>query len=140
MSAINIRTVTEVRESFSAYLDDVIRKSPQAIKRHRDSFITMSPEHVDAMLDHVSFTLTFDNEENGSVSGTLEEVGLSANAPDLQALEDKLANYLLEYADDYMSQFTRYFLSPNRRAHFPYVMKAVIQPDRAALTALFKHA
>lgn len=140
MSAINVRTATEVRESFSAYLDDVIRKSPQAIRRHRDSFITMSPEHINAMLDHLSFTLAYDNEEDGSLSGTLEEVGISANAPDLQSLKDTLANYLLDYAEDYMSQFTRYFLSPNRRAHFPYIMKAIAQADNAALTALFRNA
>ena len=92
------------------------------------------------MLDHVDFTLTYDSEADGTMSGSLEEIGISANAPDLKSLKDTLADYLLEYVEDYMSQFNRYFLSSNRRAHFPYIMKAIAQTDRNALTALFKHA
>lgn len=135
-----MRTASEVRESFSAYLDDVIRKSPQSIKRHRDSFITLSPEHIDALLDNLTFTLTYDVESDGSVSGSLEEVGLSANAPDLCHLKEVLSGHLLEYAKDYMEHFTRYFLSPNRRSHFPYIMKAIVQANESSLRDLFKDA
>lgn len=140
MRPINVRTATEVRENFSEYLDDVIRKSPQVMKRHRDSFITMSPSHIDALLHNLVFTLTYDTETDGSLSGSLEEIGISANAPDLQTLKDTLADYLLDYAKDYLSEFSRYLLSANRRTHFPYIMKAVAQADKLALTALFKHA
>lgn len=140
MSVMPVRSATEVRENFSAYLDDVARKSPQAIKRHRDSFITMSAEHLNALLADVSFTLTYDVEHDGSYSGTLEEVGLSANADSLPNLATTLALHLLDYAQDYLEDFNQYFFSPNRRVHFPYVMKAVAQRDLAAVVSLFKYA
>jgi len=140
MSAIPVRSATEVRENFSAYLDDVARKSPQAIKRHRDSFITMSAEHINALLTEVSLTLTYEVEHDGTYSGTLEELGLSANAASLPELATTLALHLFEYAQDYLEDFNQYFFSPNRRKHFPYVMKAVAQHDLAAVVALFKYA
>jgi len=135
-----VRNATEVRENFSAYLDDVARKSPQAIKRHRDSFITMSAEHLNALLPHLTLTLTCDVETDGTYSGTLEEVGLSSNAVDLHALKDSLAEYLLEYAHEYLEDFNMYFFSPNRRPHFPYIMKVLAQRDLAGIVGLFKNA
>lgn len=140
MSIMKLRTATEARENFSEFLDDVVRKSPQAIKRHRDSFITMSPSQMDAMLPNLTYTVSYDIEQNGSFSGTLEDVEITGNAETLEALMEILASYLVEYAQDYLAEFNRYFHSPNRRAHFPYIMKAVAQPDVASLAALFRHA
>lgn len=137
MAIMEVRTVTDVRENFSQFLDDVTRKSPQAIKRHRDSFITMSPVQLDAMLVQVSFTLEYSVETDGSYSGALLEVGIVANAPSLDALRKTLAEYLLDYAKDYLVEFNRYFAAPNRRAHFPFIMKAIAQPDLDSLAALF---
>lgn len=134
---IGVRTVTEVRENFSQYLDDVTRKSPQAIKRHRDYFITISPEQLDAMLLHARFEFEYAIEPDGSYSGSLPDVGIVGNASDLPGLKQTLAEYLLDYAHDYLDEFNRYSAAPNRLSHFPFIMKAVAQPDLSSLAALF---
>ena len=95
---------------------------------------------MDAMLPNLTYTVSYDIEQNGSFSGTLEDVEITGNAETLEALMEILASYLVEYAQDYLAEFNRYFHSPNRRAHFPYIMKAVAQPDVASLAALFRHA
>ncbi|MBT9176779.1 MAG: hypothetical protein DDT20_01101 [Firmicutes bacterium] len=140
MYAIPVRSATEARENFSAYLDDVARKSPQAIRRQRDSFITMSFEHINALLPDLFLTLTYDIEDDGTYSGTIEEIGLCGNADTLSNLASDLAEQLMEYAQDYFTDFNKYFFSPNRRSHFPYVVKALAQSDIDAVIALYKYA
>ena len=137
MSVLTVHSVTDVRDQFRQFFDDVVRKSPQAIKKHQDVIIAMSQEQLAAMLDNLQFSLDYSVEEDGSCSGSISEVGISANAPSLAELKEKLAEHLLEYAQDYMAEFGRYSAAPNRKPHLPYIMKAILQPSLEALMEQF---
>ncbi|MCG6197514.1 hypothetical protein H1215_10065, partial [Anoxybacillus sp. LAT_38] len=47
-----------------------------------------------------------------------------------------LAQELLEYAQEYYEDFATYYSAPNRRAHFPYVLKVLIQDDLQGIVHL----
>lgn len=137
MSVMTVKNVTYVRDNFRQFFEDVVRKSPQAIKKHNDVVISMSQEHLAALLDSVTFTLEYAEEDDGSCSGALKEVDIVGNAVNLAELKKVLAEHLLEYAEDYMADFHRYVTAPNHKAHLPYIMQVLVQPNLEALVDRF---
>ncbi len=96
MSIITVNNVTYVRGNFRQFFEDVVRKSPQAIKKHNDVVISISQEHLAALLNSVTFTLEYVQEADDSYSGALKEVDIVANAPTLEELRQVLVQPDLE--------------------------------------------
>lgn len=114
---------TEVRKEWSRFIDDVTRESPALIKRNRDLVVVLSVELLDFILSEYKLTVEVKKERDGSYSGVFNEIDLMANARDIKTLEEKLANELIEYSEEYMDEFKMHYYSPNRKNHFPYVYR-----------------
>ena len=107
MYAVN---ATDVRNHWSEVIDSVIREKPTFIKRTRDCVV-----------------LT--NEDDGSITLSLCEIDLAANAPTEDEAKLLLAKDILDYANDYYSEFSYWSSAPNRRSHIPYVLRAIMLDD-----------
>ena len=105
-------SATEVRKDWSRVLDSVTRRRPAFIKRTHDNVVLASTESLSAMLSYVRYETTIFQEDDGSIT--------------LESAKKSLANDIEEYAEEYYANYERYSVSPNRRAHLPYVMKALI--------------
>jgi hypothetical protein len=75
-------------------------------------------------------------EDDGSFSGSLKELDLMANASNLEEFKTEMVRELIEYAQEYMNEFVKYYNTPNRKHHFPYVMRVVIQKENKAIWSL----
>lgn len=124
-----IINATDARKEFSRVIDTVVKGRPQAIKRNRDIVFTVAERQMFDLLKGVSFTMECDREEDGTVSGSLEEVDLVANAPDPESLRQELAKDLIEYAHRYLDEVELYYNAPNRRPHFPLVLRVLLAKD-----------
>ncbi len=122
-------SATEVRKDWSAVLDNTIRQKPQFIKRTRDYLVLSDIKFMGMLLDGYSFTANKIEEEDGSITLSLNELDLVENAPTEEEAMRKLANSIYEYAQEYYEQFNIWAMAPNRRSHVPYVMKALIIDD-----------
>ncbi|MGI6126365.1 MAG: hypothetical protein ACOYEF_05310 [Planifilum sp.] len=120
MQAMN---ATDVRRHWGEFIDGVVRGRPQAVKRNRDHILAISLDHARELLNGVRFTMKVEHEEDGSVTGSLEGFDLVENAPDRESLRRALAKELFIYSEHYFAQFPMYFSSPNRRRHFPAVLR-----------------
>lgn len=136
MLMVSVLNSTDVRQNWGAFIDDVVRGRPAVVKRNRDHFAALSVDHMNLLLEPYTFTINFLHEDDGSVTGSLEEIDLVANAPDIEQLKKALAEELVEYAREYMDNIALYYYSPNRRRHLPYVLRVLIQPDAEAVAAL----
>ena len=114
---------TEVRKEWSSFIDDVIRESPALVKRNRDLVAVLSVELLDYILSEYKLTVEVKKEKDGSYSGVFNEIDIMANARNLESLEDKLANGLIEYSEEYMDEFKMHYYSSNRKDHFPFVYR-----------------
>ena len=77
-------------------------------------------------------------DEHGDYVGTLQEINdiVATGATEQEVIAD-LASNLAEYAEEYLTDnFRLYFHSPNRRAHFPYVLKVAMQANQDAVVSL----
>lgn len=126
MLALN---ATEVRKDWSAVLDNTIRQKPQFIKRTRDYLVLSDIKFMSMLLDGYSFTANKMEEEDGSITLSLNELDLVENAPTEQDAVLALANDIYEYAQEYYQEFNLWSVAPNRKDHIPYVMKALILDD-----------
>lgn len=120
---------SDVRQNFSEFIDTVVRDHPGFVSRNRDTLAAMSLEQLALLLEGVSFHAELEVDENGEFVGTVDEIedivvcGESRKEALLQ-----IAKCLMEYAEDYLTDsFKIYFYAPNRRTHFPYVLKVALQ-------------
>ncbi|HZK43926.1 MAG TPA: hypothetical protein VFC73_06515 [Syntrophomonadaceae bacterium] len=123
MQTIN---ATEVRKEFSQFIDTVVREKPVVIKRNRDHVLSISLEQTINLLTYYRFNMNIFDEEDGSITATLNELDLIINTMDKDNLKNLMAQEILDYAEDYFEQFNLYYNSPNRQKHFPYVLKAIL--------------
>ncbi len=127
---------TDVRRDWGSFIDNVVRFKPSLVKRNRDYLAAISLEHLEAVLTPYRFTLEYKKEVDGSISGSLKEMDILANAATLDALKIEIAKELVEYAQEYMDEFDKYYRAPNRKPHFPYILRVLIQNNEDAVEGL----
>ena len=124
-----ILTATEVRKNWSGFIDGVIHSKPSFVRRNHDYLAAMSLEHLQLILSTYRFSMEYEKEGDGTYSGSIEQIDVVENAETVDLLKQKLAEALVEYAQDYMDNFAMYYHSSNRRAHLPYILTVLAQPD-----------
>ena len=134
--AVLARNATEVRQNFREFLDEVLHDRPQAITRYDDVVMALSLQHLEALLEHISFTMEYEKESDMSVSGSIIELPLCENAGSVEELKAILADAMVAYAGTYLAEFKRCFNSPGLDKQLPYILKIYIQPDLEAVMQL----
>lgn len=138
MKDMLLMNATDVRRDWSEVVDNVVRDKPKFIKRTRDYMMLTNMRVLENVLSAYSFTAEKFIEENGSVTLSLNEIDLIENGKDEQDAKLLLAKSILEYAEDYYQDFNLYSNSPNRKAHVPYVLKALVYEDEKKIGDLIQ--
>ena len=125
MLAIN---ATKVRNEWSSVVESVIREKPAFIKKTRDYLFLSDMDVLEKILSAYSFNARILTEDDGSVTLSLDEIGLTENAPDLSSAVSALAGAILEYSEDYYKEFS-YWSRGSGKSHIPYVLKALMLND-----------
>lgn len=120
---------TDVRKEWSTICDSVIHDKPKFIKRTRDRMWFSSLDTLTEILKVYSFTAKKFIESDGSVTLSLNEIDLVENGVDEVAARLALGNAILNYSFDYYKEYSFYSHSPNRKAHVPYIFKALIMDN-----------
>ena len=126
---IQLMNATDVRKDWSTVVDATVRVKPQFFKRTRD-YVFLSDFHfMEELLAGYSYSAVRMEEDDGSVTLALNEIDLVENGKDEADARSKLASAILEYAEDYYSDFSYWGSAPNRKSHIPYVFKALFVRD-----------
>ncbi len=122
-------SATDVRKEWSSVVDGVVRERPVLIKRTRDKMWMSDVETMAEILTAYQFTAERLVEEDNSITLSLNEIDLVENA--LTEVEARLvlAKSIMEYAAEYYEHYAVYSKAPNRKAHIPYVFKALLTED-----------
>lgn len=125
MSYIQTINATEIRNNFSYYIDTVVRDKPIALKRNRDVLMLFSDQIVKDLLQDLAIQAEL-TKEDGIIVGAIDGFDLVVTGESEQEVLQKLAEDLLEYAQDYMNNFKLLYNSSNRKTHYPYVLKVLL--------------
>lgn len=120
---------TDVRRDWSTVIENAIREKPQFIKRTRDHMVLTDVKLLESLLSAYTFSANKYIEEDGSLTLSLNELDLSENAKTEEDAKHLLGNAILEYAEDFYSEFSLWSSAPNRKLHVPYILKALIIDD-----------
>jgi hypothetical protein len=126
---------TDVRKEWSVVCDSVIREKPKFIKRTRDYMMLSDISVIETLLESYAFHAESFIEEDGSVTLSLDEIDLAENGVDEKDAISNLAKGILEYAEIFYEDF-RVWAVGNRKAHVPYVIKALILGDTEKIGGL----
>ena len=126
---LQLMNATDVRKDWSSVVDATVRVKPQFFKRTRD-YVFLSDFHfMEELLAGYSYSAVRMEEDDGSVTLALNEIDLVENGRDENDARSKLAASILEYAEDYYSDYSYWGSAPNRKSHIPYVFKALFIGD-----------
>ena len=120
---------TEVRKEWSSVVDGVIRERPILIKRTRDKIWLSDVQTMADILNAYQFTEEHFVEDDASITLSLNEMDLIKNAATETEARLLLAQSIAEYAAEYYEHYAVYSKAPNRKAHIPYVFKALLTED-----------
>lgn len=127
---------SNVRKEWSFFIDKVLHEKPAIIKRRRDSIAVFSLEHLKTVISGVKFQVELKQEKDETWTAILKDIDLAVNANTKQKTLDLLAKDLMDYANEYMDEFEVYYRSRNRKNHFPYIVKVLLQKDQKAVLDL----
>jgi predicted RNase H-like HicB family nuclease len=129
-----VLNATDVRANFGEFIDTIIREKPQAIKRNRDVIMAFSKQQMKELLSVYELTFEYEQDEDGKFAGSIEQIeDIVADAETLEELRNELSRQLVEYAIDYETNYSRYYNTPNRHKHAPYVLRVLLEDDTESI-------
>lgn len=133
-----VLNATEVRANFGGFIDTIVREKPQAIKRNRDVIMAFSKQQMKELLSVYELTFEYEQDEDGRYAGSVEQIDdIIADAETLEELKYELSKNLVEYAIDYESNYSRYYNTPNRHKHAPYILRVLLEEDIESVAQMF---
>lgn len=97
---------------------------PAFIQRAGDTMVLCSTRTLAQLMAWVKYTADLYTEADGSVTISMDDMGLAVNAPTEEQAKKALCREIMEYAQEYYDCFEAYSQSPNRAGHLPLVLRA----------------
>ncbi len=83
-------------------------------------------------------TFEYEQDEDGRYAGSIEQIeDIIGDALTHDELRFELARHLVEYAIEYEDNYLRYYNTPNRHKHAPYVLRVLLEDDIKAVARMF---
>lgn len=119
---------SEARSQLSRVFDEVVEDlRPVLIRRKgREEALLVRRAELEVVLEPFTLTARVMREEDGSVTIAVDELEWAVNAPTRDAAGEELLDDLRQYAGDYLARAPVFLRAPNRRTHFPYVLRILL--------------
>ena len=132
--------LTEARKGFSALYNDVFYSLRPAIitRNNSEEVLIMRADLQKMLLSHFSLRPEIVTEEDDSTTLLLDPLELYVNAISLEEATRELIADLKVYAQDYIDRAQLFLNSPNRRDHFPYVLRILLCDSDEEISSLLE--
>ncbi len=129
---------TNARRSLTDLFDGVWHRSlPTIVTRRRNEEILLLRRDLQQdILKAYTFEPEVLSEEDGSITLALEELELVVNAPTLEEAVSEMVKEMTVYAADYKERIQVFLNAPNRRGHFPYILRVWLCDDERKVRSL----
>jgi len=118
---------SEARSRLSRLFDEVVEEfRPVLIQRRGREALLLRRENLETLLEPFTLRANVLDEGDGSVTIAIDELDWAVNAPSRDAAVAELVADLRQYAEDYIERAQVFLRAPNRRAHFPYVLRVLL--------------
>lgn len=122
----------EAKGNLSSFMSDVVRRhSLRLLERgraDREELVAVSTEDLLRGLTGCRLDARVSFDEGDSVIARLPEFGLVVSGKDFDAAIDALHDELLDYCDDFFTDFD-FYRHTDRVTHFPSLLRFALTPD-----------
>lgn len=128
MSMLTEFKFTDARKDFSSLYSQVYNtfKPALIIRNQREEVLILRTDLQKLLLSKFSLKPEVLPEENGSVTLALNELEIYSNAETLEDAINELIDELKFYAQDYIERSQLFLNAPDRRRHFPYILRILL--------------
>lgn len=127
------QSASDVRKNWSMTIDSVVHNRPAFINRTHDHVAMLDAKLLLEAFQEYHYHVTLESEDDGSLTGYVEELALVENAPTKEECLSQVVAAMKDYALDYYADFHYWSKAPNRAAHIPYVLKLLVSDDEMIL-------
>ncbi|NLI11529.1 exoribonuclease R [Pelotomaculum propionicicum] len=119
---------TNARKTFTDIYDSVWhRHLPVIINRHQNEVVLLLRRELQQdILKVYRLKPEILPEEDGSVTVALNEIDIAVNKPTVDEAVNELVQELKVYAQDYLERLQLFLNAPNRKGHFPYILRVLL--------------
>lgn len=117
--------ITNARKDFSSLYDEVFNGfKPAIIKRKKvEEVLLLRVDLQKMLLSHFSLKPEVITENDNSITLSLDQLEIYVNSSTMEEAVKELVEDLKLYAQDYIRRSQLFLHAPNRRSHFPYVLR-----------------
>lgn len=121
-------TLTDARKEFSSLYDQVFNLfQPAIIKRKKaEEVMLLRVDQQKMLLTYYSLKPEIIPENDGSITLALDNLEIYSNGSSLEDAIKGLIDDLKVYASDYLQRSQLFLNAPNRKSHFPYVLRVLL--------------
>jgi hypothetical protein len=119
---------TEARKEFTSLYNEAFNNSRAVIikRKKTEEVALLRADLLKFILSKFVLKPEVLNESDGSVTAALDQLELYANGETLEQAMDMLVQDMKFYALDYMQRSQLFLNAPNRRSHFPYLLRILL--------------
>ncbi|MDR3542946.1 MAG: exoribonuclease R [Desulfosporosinus sp.] len=129
---------TEARNQFSTLYDSVFNSfNPTIVKRKQTEQVALlRVDLLKMILADYKLNPEIIQEDDGSITLALDSLEMYANNSTLDLAACDLVEELKIYSQDYIDRSQLFLQAPNRKSHFPYVLKVLLCDSGTEIRAL----
>ncbi len=131
---------TDARKELTDLYNEVFNNyRPVIIKRRQaEEVVVLRLDLQKALLSSFALKPEIIREDDGSVTLALDQLELYVNRDTVNEAILELVADLKFYAGDYMNRSQLFLNAPNRRAHFPYVLRVLMSDSDEEIRGLLE--
>ena len=131
---------TDARKTFTELFNDVWHRSLPAIvnRKQAEEVLLLRRDLQQYILRPYVFKPEVLPEDDGSITVALDLIDIAVNGPTLNEAIEELVRELKIYAEDYRDNINLFLNAPNRKAHFPYVLRVWLCDNDQEIKSLFE--
>jgi antitoxin YefM len=131
---------TDARNDFSNLYNEVYNGlKPIIIRRKQaEQVLLMRTDLQKELLEEYRLKPKKLSENDGSITLALDEIELYVNADTIEDAVRELIQDLKIYAQDYIRRPQLFLNAPNRRSHFPYILRVLLCDNDDEVKALLE--
>lgn len=128
MSMLSEFKFTDARSNLTGLYNKVYNDGQPVIvkRRQTEEVLLLRADLQKLLLDKYVFKPEVLHEDDGSVTLAMDDLELYANGGTIEEAAQDFVQDLKLYARDYVQRLQLFLNAPNRRSHFPYVLRVLL--------------
>lgn len=125
LSELNL---TDARKEFSSLYNQVFNMYQPAIitRKKSEEVMVLRVDQQKMLLTNYSLRPEVIQEEDNTITLALDDLELYSNGSNLDEAVNDLIEDLKIYASDYLQRSQLFLNAPNRKSHFPFILRVLL--------------